>query len=247
MRLDPDLLQPFEQRDARRTAVQVHDVLREHILCGRLSPGTVLSQVQIAQALQVSRTPVREAMRMLQEGGLISSDANLRSHVLGFDPADIESLYIKRIVLEAFGVYVTTRTMTTETHSGLEGLIEAIEGHESHGNFGVWQRLHRELHSLMVSGAGAPYVADLREFERRSARYQSAYRGDRLDGWWQRQAEHRTLVEAMVAGHAELASSLAAKHLARTALSVLAALAPEYDSSRLRGSLNFATFPANGR
>src|SRR3712207_4003170 len=112
MPLTPGTLQPIARADGRRTAVDVYESLRQSILSGRLGPGTILSQVEVARALEVSRTPVREAMRMLQEAGLVSSEPNLRSQVLGFDPTDIEALYIKRIVLEAFGVSLTTKRMT---------------------------------------------------------------------------------------------------------------------------------------
>ena len=241
MRLEPGILQPLARGDGRRTAVEVHDALRTSILSGKLKPGTILSQVAVARAFDVSRTPVREAMRMLQEGGLVSSEPNLRSRVLGFDPTDIESLYMKRILLESFGVSLTTRQMTPALLRALGDLIERIEGDESHSDFGTWQELHRELHSLIVSAAGDPYVADMRELELRSARYQSAYKGEHLAGWWHRgETEHRAMFEAMAAGDAARAGELAARHLARTALEVLAALAPEHDTSNLRASLRFA-------
>jgi DNA-binding GntR family transcriptional regulator len=241
MAIEPGALPLLLRSDGRRAAVDVHDTLREAILSGRLQPGTILSQVEVARALNVSRTPVREAMRMLQESGLVSSEPNLRSQVLGFDPDDIESLYIKRILLEAFGVSVTTKQMNAATLERLRTVIESLEGDESHETFATWQALHRELHSLIVSAAGAPFIADMRELERRSARYQSAYKGEHRTGWWHRgETEHRAMYEAMAAGDGPRAAELAARHLARTALEVLASLAPEHDTSNLRASLKFA-------
>lgn len=247
MRIQPGLLQPLPKADGRRTAVDVHDALRRLILSGQLKPGTLLSQVEVARSLNVSRTPVREALRMLQEGGLVSGDPNVRSRVLGFDPKDIESLYMKRILLEAFGVALTTVESRPSTMAELKRVIEALEGDESHDNFAIWQQLHRDLHSLIVSAAGESFMADLRELELRSARYQSAYKGEHLAGWWHRgETEHRALYEAMAAGDAPAAAELAARHLARTALEVLAALAPEHDTTNLRASLRFAIASAKG-
>ena len=247
MPLEPGLLQPISRGDGRRTAVNVHDALRAAILSGRVKPGTTLSQVEVARAFDVSRTPVREAMRMLQESGLVSSEPNLRSRVLGFDPDDIESLYMKRILLESFGVSLTTRRMTPTLLTQLRDVVESLEGDDSHGSFATWQALHRKLHSLIVSAAGAPYAADMRELELRSARYQSAYKGEHLAGWWHRgETEHRELFEAMVAGDAARAAEMAARHLARTALELLAALAPEHDTSGLRASLRFAISAVQG-
>lgn len=247
MKLDPDILTPLARGDGRRTAVEVYDVLHDCILSGRLAPGMVLSQVEVAGALNVSRTPVREAMRKLQEAGLVTGEPNLRSRVLGFDPVDIEALYVKRLIMESLGVALTTRRMTPELLTQLQDLVAELEGEAAHADFATWQRLHRDLHRLIVSQAGEAYVADLEIFARRSERYQSAHKGQHLPGWWQRgEQEHRTLLEVMASGDAERAGGLAARHLARTALELLAALAPEFDTSRLRAALQFAISGAAG-
>jgi DNA-binding GntR family transcriptional regulator len=247
MSLDPDILQPLERADGRRAAVDVYDKLQESILSGRLKPGMILSQVEVARALNVSRTPVREAMRMLQEGGLVTGEPNLRSRVLGFDPKDIEALYMKRIVMEALGVSLTTRRMTPALLAQLGDVIDALESDEAHSDFAQWQALHRQLHRLIVIEAGAVYAGDLDALEKRSERYQSAYKGEHLPGWWQRgEQEHRALYHAIAAGDAPRAAELSARHLARTALELLAALAPEYDTAGVRMSLHFAITGAGG-
>jgi len=241
MALQPGILTPVPRADGRRTAVDVHDALRRAILSGRVKPGTILNQVEVARALDVSRTPVREAMRMLQEGGLVSGEPNMRSRVVGFDPHDIQALYMKRILLESFGVSVTTRSMNPAQRRGLREVVDAIESEDAHGSFAHWQALHHDLHTRMVAGAGEPFTSDLAQFELRSVRYQSAYKGEHLAGWWQRgEVEHRQICDAMISGEAAQAAELAARHLARTALELLAALAPEHDTSSLRACLRYA-------
>lgn len=241
MALCSDALLPIERSDGRRTAVEVYAALHSSILDGRLKPGTTLSQVEVAQALNVSRTPVREAMRMLQEGGLLVGEPNYRSRVLGFDPKDVEALYMKRIVLESMGVAITAKRMTPALRTELELVITTLESDESHEEFGCWQTLHRRLHSLIVCGAGESLVEEMATLELRSGRYQSTSKGAHLPGWWRRgEVEHRSLYEAVIIGDAPAAAELCARHLARTALETLASLAPEYDTSRLRESLQFA-------
>lgn len=236
-----DILKPIDRGDGRRTAVEVYESLQGSILSGLLKPGTILSQVELARALNVSRTPVREAMRMLQEGGLLFGEPNYRCRVVGFDPSDIEALYMKRLALESLGVAITVRRMTPALIDELRTVITALESESAHESFQHWQDLHRRLHRLIAVGAGDALVAELEQLELRSERYQSAYKGAHLLGWWQRgEAEHRELFEAIVAGNAAQAAELAARHLARTALELLAALAPEYDTARLRCGLSFA-------
>ena len=180
-------------------------------------------------------------MRMLQESGLVSSEPNMRSRVVGFDPDDIEALYIKRIMLESFGVSVTTRTMSVVQREGLREVADALESEHAHNDFTQWQKLHGELHRRMVIGVGEPLLTNLCELEQHSVRYQSAYKGEHLAGWWQRgEVEHRLIYDAMVEGDVANAAERVARHLARTALELLAALAPEHDTSRLRASLNYA-------
>ncbi len=236
-----ELLKPIERGDGRRTAVDVYDALQVSILSGRLKPGMVLSQVGVAKALNVSRTPIREAMRMLQEGGLLTAEPNYRSRVVGFDPSDIEALYMKRLVMETLGVAITTRRMSATLIAQLRHVIVSLESDEAHEDFGEWLNLHRRFHRLIVQEGGDALAADLEQLEMRSERYQSAYKGAHLPGWWQRgEAEHRALIDVMCQGDVVRASELAARHLARTALELLAALAPEFDTSRLRASLSFA-------
>jgi DNA-binding GntR family transcriptional regulator len=59
--------------DPRRTSIDVHTHLRDLIISGALPPGTELKQAELARVFAVSRTPLREAFRMLQEEGLISA------------------------------------------------------------------------------------------------------------------------------------------------------------------------------
>ena len=72
--------------EARQAIPHVHTYLRECILDGTLKPGTKLSQVSLAAQLGISRTPLREVLRMLQEEGLVEIEPNQRTRVAGLDP-----------------------------------------------------------------------------------------------------------------------------------------------------------------
>lgn len=236
-----DIITPIDRSDKRRTAIEVYDTLQSLILSGQLQPGAIISQVAIARALEVSRTPVREAMRMLQEGGLVAGEPNFRCKVVGFDPNDIEALYSKRIALEALGAALTARHIAEADIAALGRLVAELESEAAHDSFDLWQKLHRKFHRTIVSAVGPTMAADLEQLEGRSERYQSAYKGAHLPGWWLRgEAEHRELHSAISQRNSALAGELAARHLARTALELLAALAPEFDSGRIRAALCFA-------
>src|ERR1039457_7156674 len=74
-----------ELPEARQAIPHVHAYLRECILDGTLPPGTKLSQVSLAAQLGISRTPLREVLRMLQEEGLVEIEPNQRTRVAGLD------------------------------------------------------------------------------------------------------------------------------------------------------------------
>src|SRR5438034_4316596 len=89
----------------------VHDRLRRAILRGEFDPRVPISQVQLAARLGVSRTPLREALRMLQREGLIDSEPNRRVRVAELSVVDLEQLYAARIVIEALATRIAVPTL----------------------------------------------------------------------------------------------------------------------------------------
>src|SRR5947208_4488476 len=85
----------------------VHDRLRDGILRGEFDPRVPISQVQLAARLGVSRTPLREALRMLQREGLIDSEPNRRVRIAALSVTDLEQLYALRVMVEALAVQLS--------------------------------------------------------------------------------------------------------------------------------------------
>ncbi len=83
---------------------QTYQALRASILSGDLVPGERLVETQLAQRLQVSRTPIREAIRQLQKDGLIASDGAGGLHVTTISVIDAAQLYDCRLALEQLSV-----------------------------------------------------------------------------------------------------------------------------------------------
>src|SRR6202050_5577864 len=108
---------------ARQAIPYVHAYLRECILDGTLSPGTKLSQVALAQQLGISRTPLREVLRMLQEEGLVEIEPNQRTRVAGLDPAELYDTYACRILMETLALSMTVGGFGAPGRAEARGLL----------------------------------------------------------------------------------------------------------------------------
>src|SRR5271156_6542114 len=117
---------PLPRVTGDHAAGGVHTYLRRLILDATIPPGTTLTQFGLAARLGVSRPPVREAIRMLQEEGLVVAEPQKRARVIGFDPADVEAIYTQRVLLEGMAAKMTAATLSDAELAELEALLEAM-------------------------------------------------------------------------------------------------------------------------
>src|SRR5213079_2359537 len=109
-------------RDGQHVAV-VHERLRDAILRGEIEAGATTSQTALAKQLDAGRTPLREALRMLQREGLVVSEPNRRVRIAELSSDDAEELYVMRIALEAVAVRITVPRLLSADVAELEGLL----------------------------------------------------------------------------------------------------------------------------
>lgn len=102
---------------------QTYQALRECILTGALAPGDRLIETQLAEQLQVSRTPIREAIRQLQQDELVTADANGWLRVATLSAGEAMHLYDCRIALEVLAV---THACLQATNSQLQQLQQLV-------------------------------------------------------------------------------------------------------------------------
>ena len=94
------MAQLFNKATSRTLRSEVVDMIRNAIITGKLKPGEHLKEAAIADQMSVSRSPVREALRQLEQEGLITSIPNQGSFVKVFDEKDVEEIFILRAALE---------------------------------------------------------------------------------------------------------------------------------------------------
>src|ERR1043165_2210506 len=99
-----DASAPEAVRTGRRLALDVHAAVRAMILSGELPPGAPVLQAELARTLNVSRTPMREAFRLLQGEGLIENKPDQRAVVRAVDPGEVDAIYTSRVLVESVAV-----------------------------------------------------------------------------------------------------------------------------------------------
>ena len=219
------------------SAPEAHARLRTAILRGDLAAGAKMSQMTLAEQFQVGRTPLREALRMLQREGLVVSELNRRVAIAPLSSSEAEDLYIMRIALEVVALRLTVPTLTSIDLGELEGLMAQMDHFYRTGDHAAVWVPHRAFHQLLVHGAGARGQATIGELFDHAERYRLTLVGFTSDSWPNRHLEHREILDAVVDGDLDRAAAALAGHYAHTAQSVFARLEPERDLSRLKMTL----------
>jgi DNA-binding GntR family transcriptional regulator len=222
-------IQKVRLPEVRQAIPHLHSYLRECILNGTLSPGTKLSQVTLAEQLGVSRTPLREVLRMLQEEGLVEFEPNQRTRVSGLDPQELDDIYGSRILLETLALSMTIGNFGGGERREAKRLLAAMRRAARADDFDSWFAAHADYHRLITAGAGETLQRQLQIFADRTIRYIRIYQLSDPNSWGSAgEAEHTNILEALIAGDEGGALAGMAHHLARTALRVLTDCAPDY-------------------
>ncbi len=228
--------------DGENGVAPLYTRLRKMILDGVFPPGAMLSQVKLARSLGVSRIPLREALRMLQKEGLVEAEHNQRARVPTFEPAIVDSLYASRILLEALGIRLTVPHIEQADVQALQQTLAELDEAAAREDLDAWEEPHRRFHRLLVIHAGdslrqriASYADQCEYYRRLYYRLVSMHQPSRSAAVIA--AEHRSIAIACTQGDADLAAYLLTRHYARTALTVLGQMAPEYDPVAVRMAL----------
>lgn len=221
-------------RDGESVAA-VHDGLRAAILRGALEPGGGVSQAHLARAFGAGRTPLREALRLLQHEGLVLAAPNRRVRIAPLTAADFEGLSIARLALETVAVRLTVPTLTPADVAALEGQLAQMDYYQRVGDQPGFRGPHRAFHRTLVAAAGPRVVAAIDDLSDHAERYRVRFGafGSRDDG----RAEHRAILDAAASGDADRAADRLADHYARTFPLVFGALDRDHDLGRLRATL----------
>ena len=213
----------------------VYERLRTAILRGEITAGATIAQATLAEDFGVGRTPLREALRMLQRDGLVISEPNRSVRVAALSAEDFEELCIMRVALEAVAVRITVPTLKSADLAELEGYMAQMKHYHKVGDEAGMSFPHRAFHQLLVAASGPRVGREVAELSDQLERYRLRFGGHAT--WDERRSAHRGILDAAAAGDPDLAAVRLAEHYARTATIVFGALEPERDLGRLRTAI----------
>ncbi|MBS4214577.1 GntR family transcriptional regulator [Neobacillus rhizophilus] len=199
----------IENRDTLH--LKVCNIIREAILKGELKPGQRLKQSDLADAMGVSRMPIREALQKLEAEGLIKLEPHKGAVVKSIEVGDIEEIYALRTELEKMAVYQSVEYLTDEDHQQLTSLVEQMEASEDVDDF---IRYNIEFHRLLMKRCS---------WERLNSFISTLWNGlpqqtpHILKGQKETSnVEHRSILNAVLNRDKETAANLVSNHISRT-------------------------------
>ncbi len=207
------------RRKVDRTAPSAaYAYLKDQILTGALSGGSLIRPNEIGRSLGISRMPVRDALRQLEADGLIRFGLNRRPIVTAMTPNEIMEMFEIRIALEQLAAARAATRLSRNDLDDLRTLLAKMNRAKSRPH--AWLDLHDEFHDLIYSAAGMPKLLEEISRLRASIRpyllmYTSVFEQPEVPG-----SEHSTLIDVFEQRDPASAQLAIAKHI-RTGASYL--------------------------
>lgn len=189
----------------------VAERLRAMILSGELAPGERLLEDKLAEALGVSRNPVREAIRTLESTGLVEVVPRRGAYVCQPDLDEVRQLLDLRAVLEGHAAETVAGQDTSAVIDRLRALLDEGEAAAAAGNTVRAAEIHLEFHRAIESAAGNVHLQQAIEpVRQRTELVFSMLLDDRFDSGWD---EHRAILDAISAGDPDGARTSVRQHI----------------------------------
>ncbi len=206
----------------------VFDVLMNAIMQGQLSPGERLLEVQLADEMGVSRTPVREAIRRLELEGFVVMVPRKGAYVAGLSVDDVESVYEIRTALETLAVRLAAQRMEADDYRQLDELAEQMKATWQERNVDQWVTLDARFHELLYTfSRNERLVQMMSNIMEQLSRYRIISLAN-VEVRHNSLAEHQEVIEALKRRDSEMAAAAAALHIENTKHSLLKMLQTKF-------------------
>lgn len=193
-------------------ADQVFEKLENDIIVGVYPRGEVLTELKLVEQLGVSRTPIREALRRLEQERLIK-DSGKGSVVLGITLEDLEDIMNIRQHVEGLAAYYAAQNASEESKNTLKHISELQDFYFEKRDIDSLQKMDDQFHDALYEMSQRTVLHDtLLPLHRKTMRYRKAAikNEQRLENSVN---EHREIIKAITDGNGKLAQKLMSKHI----------------------------------
>jgi DNA-binding GntR family transcriptional regulator len=176
--------------------------LRQQIFRRELEPGSWIDELKIAEEYGISRTPLREALKVLAAEGLVTMKVRRGAYVTEVSDKDLADVYHLLALLESDAAGVVAQRASDAELAELQGLHAELEAAADDRNrfFALNERFHMRLLEIASNRWREQMVADLRKVMKLN-RHNSLFKTGRID---ESLAEHRAIMTALLARNAAL-------------------------------------------
>jgi DNA-binding GntR family transcriptional regulator len=224
----------------------ITDLAREHlekaIFSGKFQPGSQIKEEQIAEVLEISRPPIREAFKLLEAEGLVVRKPRRGVFVAETTHRDIWEIYTLKAELYTFSIQLGFNRMTSSDIDRMEELVEAMESCVSEKNPDVfqYQELNNQFHDVHMEAAGHQRLTQILNMMHNQIRHYSFNNLSNKTHLRKNYAYHHKIFTAFKEGDFESAVKLSREHVL-VGLKKLEALPRRDDQLRIQPvSLNYA-------
>lgn len=203
-------------------ADQVFDKLENDIIQGVYPKGEILTELKLVDQLGVSRTPIREALRRLEQEHLIE-DTGKGSRVIGITEEDVRDIMDIREKIEGLAAYYATINMTPDGLQELTHIVDLMDFYYEKWDSEHLRRADDDFHECICRLSRRNVIKDtLVPLHRKTRRYRKVSLEDKSRAACTLK-EHHEIFDAIAAGNAELARDLSATHIINTKFHIFGA------------------------
>lgn len=192
---------------------QVAIRLRQMLVESVIAPGAKLNERELSEQLQVSRTPLREAIRMLAAEGLVELLPNRGAIAVQLSEADIANTFEVMAGLEAQSGELAARRITEQALAEIQAMHFEMMAAYTRRDLSNYYRLNAAIHSAINAAAGNPVLT--LTYQQVNARLQALRFRSNQDGekWQQAVHDHTRMIEALSARDAAAMREVLVTHL----------------------------------
>ncbi|MGI8713667.1 MAG: GntR family transcriptional regulator [Solirubrobacteraceae bacterium] len=195
---------------------EVYRRLRDLIVSGDLRPGALYSMNELATQLQVSRTPVAQAVARLVDQGMVVVEQRRGLRVLETSTHDLAEIYEVRLLLEPRATHRATGLMRKAERRQLKSALAALSQVDVSGNPREYLRRDAEFHRVILQASGNRRLADHVQSLRDLQMIRSMSTVERTQPLAEVVAEHRRVYDLIIEGDAAGAAEAMHQHIAVT-------------------------------